>query len=343
MVGSVARVPQIVAAGRLTQDTARLDFVSGGEDIKNYLYWVLRTPQYRGYCAGRLTGSASASFSREDFLAFPVPPISPGSRVVVSILQAIEAKIDISRRISATLEGIARALFKSWFVDFDPVRGTATVPEAIRRLFPGRLVGSRIGPVPESWEVSNVANVATVNARTAKTAALPETICYADISSASTDGVVTPVELSRASAPSRARRRLSHGDTVLSTVRPERRAHFLCLNPPSNMIASTGFATLTPSRVPWSYLYAAVCRPVVFDTLGHLASGGAYPAIRPAVVAGLPIVLPSTDLLARFHEIAAPMFEQRATLEAESKTLAEVRDTLLPILISGEARLATAS
>ena len=342
MVGSVARLPKSVASGRLTQDTARLDFIAGESATASYLYWVLRTPHYRQYCAARITGSASASFGRKDFLSYPVPPMTTTRETLVTILEAIEAKIEVNRRTSETLEEIARTLFQSWFVDFDPVRGTATLPGDISRLFPDRLVDSAIGPIPEGWEVAKVGDVATVNAMTAKVANLPETIRYVDISSAGKNGVLAPLELPRASAPSRARRRVVNGDTVLSTVRPERGAHFLCLDPPSNLIASTGFATLTPSRVPWSYLYTSVCRPSVFETLGHLASGGAYPAIRPSVVAELPLVLPSADLVMRFHEIVAPMLEERATLEAGSRTVAELRDTLLPKLISGELRLAPA-
>jgi len=256
LLGAVARVPASVPEGRLTQDTVKLEVVE--ESVpSDYLYWLLRTPQYRAYCRSHAIGTTNLSLSRQDFLDFPVTTPSSRQLSLTETLQALDDKIEVNRRISETLEEIARALFKSWFVDFDPVRGTATVPEGIRRLFPDRLVDSQIGPIPEGWAVAKVGDVATVNARTAKDADLPETIRYADISSAGKDGSVTPLELSRASAPSRARRRVTHGDTVLSTVRPERGAHFLCLNPPSHLIASTAFATLTPSRVPWSYLYTS--------------------------------------------------------------------------------------
>lgn len=113
MVGSVARLPQDIPAGRLTQDTARLDFIDSGRDIRNHLYWVLRTPEYRQYCDGRVTGSASASFSRQDLLSFQVPPITDTSRIIVEILELCEAKIELNRRMSETLEAMARALFKS--------------------------------------------------------------------------------------------------------------------------------------------------------------------------------------------------------------------------------------
>ena len=77
MVGSVARLPENIPHGRLTQDTARLDFHQEDPIRHRHLYWVLRTPQYRAYCEGRVTGSAAAAFSREDFLSFPVLTSSP--------------------------------------------------------------------------------------------------------------------------------------------------------------------------------------------------------------------------------------------------------------------------
>ena len=75
MIGSVARVPNTVQSGRLTQDTVRLVFRERDSAFEHYLYWLLRTPDYRNYCAGRATGSAVAALSREDFLAYPVPPL----------------------------------------------------------------------------------------------------------------------------------------------------------------------------------------------------------------------------------------------------------------------------
>ncbi|WP_433935306.1 restriction endonuclease subunit S [Sorangium cellulosum] len=73
MVGSIARVPSSVASGRLTQDTVKLQFLKPGNRINRYIYWLLRMPQYRAYCAGRITGSAQVGLSRDDFLNYPVP------------------------------------------------------------------------------------------------------------------------------------------------------------------------------------------------------------------------------------------------------------------------------
>src|SRR5438445_2884066 len=118
MIGSVARVPPSVPTGRLTQDTVKLVFRDRNPVVETYLYWVLRTPQYRDYCAGRAMGSAVVALSRSDFLSYPVPPPTTQRRMVATLLDAIEEKIDLNRRMNETLEAITRGIFKSWFVDF---------------------------------------------------------------------------------------------------------------------------------------------------------------------------------------------------------------------------------
>src|SRR4030065_907521 len=120
MIGSVARVPPSVAAGRLTQDTVKLQFHDSDRETSNFLYWILRTPQYRDYCEGRATGSAVVALSREDFLNFPVPTITKTRMRIVELLEGLDDKIELNRRMNATLEAMARGGFQSWVEEFCP-------------------------------------------------------------------------------------------------------------------------------------------------------------------------------------------------------------------------------
>jgi type I restriction enzyme S subunit len=110
MIGSVARVPETITSGRLTQDTVRLVFDKGDAVFEQYLYWLLRTPDYRNYCAGRATGSAVAALSREDFLAYPVPPLTTYRRHVVNVLEKIESKIESNRRLVTLIPQLIHAM-----------------------------------------------------------------------------------------------------------------------------------------------------------------------------------------------------------------------------------------
>ena len=153
LLGAVARLPIDQAPGRLTQDTVKLERIRKNIST-DYIYWLLRTPQYRAYCRAHATGTTNLGLSRDDFLAFPVPNETNERRGIVDTLTALDDKIELNRRMNETLEEIARALFKSWFVDFDPVRakmeGRDTgLPPDVADLFPDRLVDSELGEIPE--------------------------------------------------------------------------------------------------------------------------------------------------------------------------------------------------
>ncbi len=148
----------------------------------------------------------------------------------------------------------------------------------------------------------------------------------------------------RGEEPSRARRRLRHGDTVLSTVRPDRDFYFLALNPPENRVASTGFAVLTPTKAPWSFVHSAMTQSEVSEYLGQMADGGTYPAVRTEIVGAMKVARPNDlKILEAFHCTRALLFEQAEANRAQSRNLATLRDTLLPKLLSGELSVAKAA
>ena len=164
LLGAVARLPFDHPPGRLTQDTVKL--VPKRADIPiDYLYWLLRTPEYRGYCRAHATGTTNLGLAREDFLAFPAPASTPYQRRIADTLDTLDDKIELNRRMNATLEAMARALFTSWFVDFDPVRAkmegrNTGLPKDIVDLFPGRMVDSELGEIPEGWRLRPLDSVA---------------------------------------------------------------------------------------------------------------------------------------------------------------------------------------
>jgi type I restriction enzyme, S subunit len=210
----------------------------------------------------------------------------------------------------------------------------------IAALFPSEFEESELGLIPKGWRVAAFDDCCSINSWTlGRQDDLPE-IDYIEISAVNKGDVSEIQHYQRGNEPSRARRRLRHGDTVISTVRPERQAYFLCLAPPDTWVASTGFAVLTPTAAPWSFVHAALTKPQVFEYLGQQADGGAYPAIRPERIGALPVVLPTpSELLSRFHEYVAPLFERAEASRSTNQTLAALRDILLPRLISGQLRL----
>jgi type I restriction enzyme S subunit len=275
----------------------------------------------------------------------PLPPLGV-QKEVVSILRAVDDKIELNRRVSATLESMARALFQSWFVDFDPVRAKldgkalAGVPAEIVPFFPGHFGHSEAGALPEEWSQVPIGTLVETNGWTLAKSDDLKRLEYVEISEVNRGDISQVAQYERGDEPSRARRRLRHGDTVLSTVRPDRGSYFLALNPPENRVASTGFVVLTPREVPWSFVHAAMTRPEVFEHLGQMADGGAYPAVRPEIVSSWTVTIPdNSTVLDAFHSICGPLYEKAAANREQSRTLAALRDTLLPKLLSGELRV----
>lgn len=349
MIGSVARVPSFVPAGRLTQDTVKLNFIDSDAAERQYIYWVLRTPQYREYCAGRAMGSAVVALSREDFLSYPIPSLTPCRQLIVEMLEGIEERVRGLRETNATLEAIAQALFKSWFVDFDPVRAKAEgrQPEGMdattAALFPDSFEESEQGLVPKGWAIKPVGDaVDCLGGGTPDTKEPsywePAEHCW-----------TTPKDLSGLQSP------------VL--LRTERQLSTLGLAKVSSGLLPAGTLLLS-SRAPIGYLaiakmpvavnqgYIAIppggelspvymlfwCRQNM-EVIKGRANGSTFMEISKKAFRPIPALVPIADVLDAFANIAEPLFERLIENERQAQTLTQLRDTLLPRLISGQLRL----
>ena len=275
-------------------------------------------------------------------LSITLPPIDEQT-AIASVLGALDDKIELNRRMNATLESMVQALFQSWFVDFDPVRAKLDgrrqrgVGEATAAIFPEHFEDGEYGKLPVGWRHEAIEEVCAINAWTLGKNDYLETLEYVEISEVSRGNIANIAIYARGEEPSRARRRLRHGDTVLSTVRPDRGSYFLALHPPEKRVASTGFAVLTPTEAPWSFVHAAMTLPEVSDHLGQMADGGAYPAVRPEIIGAMKVAMPNDrKILEAFHRTCAPLFKHAEANRTQSRTLATLRDTLLPKLLCGE-------
>ena len=278
-------------------------------------------------------------------LRFHVPNLAE-QRAIACVLGALDDKIEQNRRTSAALERLARAMFRAWFVDFEPVKAKAagavafpSMPQPIFDALPTGLVDSELGPVPKGWEVGKLGDYCEINARSVRKGEIEGEIEYVEIS-AVTVGRFEGVQcVAFENAPSRARRRVRHGDTIWSCVRPNRRSYLFIHSPSTNRIASTGFAVLSPATFGASYLYQATTHSDFVDYLVSNADGSAYPAVRPEHFASAPVLVPSKDILGAFESLTMPMRDLTAALDRESEGLAKARDYLLPKLLSGAVRV----
>jgi type I restriction enzyme S subunit len=309
----------------------------------HFISFLLRTIDFNS-CSDK-SGVPGVNRNHLHLIKVRIPPLDE-QQAIARILGTLDNKIELNRRMNEMLEAMARSLFKSWFVDFDPVharaenRQPAGMDAATAALFPSSFEESPLGLIPKRWRVSTLSEVAEINSWTLNKRDELERVEYIEISEVMRGDVLNVQAFTRGQEPSRARRRLRHGDTVISTVRPDRGSYFLCLNPSPCLIASTGFAVFTPTKAPWSFVHAAATQPDIFPFLGRLADGGAYPAISPEAICKWEIAIPAeSQLIAKYDALCAPLFQLSAANRVNSCTLAALRDALLPKLLSGEIRV----
>jgi type I restriction enzyme S subunit len=258
-------------------------------------------------------------------LSLPTLPPLPTQRKIAAILSAYDDLIENNTRRIAILEEMAQSLYREWFVHFR---------------FPGhekkRLVESTLGLIPEGWEVVKLGDIAGINASSIKKGYEPIEINYVDIASVSTGQIDNIETIAFADAPGRARRIVKHGDIIWSAVRPNRRSYSVILDPPANLIVSTGFAVISANQVPYTYLYYALTTDDFVNYLTNHATGAAYPAVNSGDFHNALVLLPSNALLVAFHNIVVNLLVQKQNLFRRNSNLRKTRDLLLPKLISGE-------
>jgi len=271
-------------------------------------------------------GTTQDNLSLDKLLTFDfLTPSLLTQRKIASILSAYDDLIENNTRRIAILEEMAQSLYREWFVHFR---------------FPGhekkRLVESELGLIPEGWEVVKLGDIADINVSNIQKSKEPAEINYVDIASVSI-GHIDKVEiLAFVDAPGRARRIVKHGDIIWSTVRPNRRSYSIILDPPMNMIVSTGFAVITANKTPYSYLYYALTTDDFVGYLTNHATGSAYPAVNSGDFQNAFNLLPPSQLLDAFHNIVEKLLAQKQNLFRRNDNLRKTRDLLLPKLISGE-------
>ena len=255
------------------------------------------------------------------------PPLPVQSRIA-SILSAYDDLIENNQRRIRILETMARALYREWFVEFR---------------FPGSenvsRVASPIGDIPEGWEVKKLATVAEVNRAKINVRNAPDELHYIDISSVGPGEIREITTCAFADAPGRARRVVQHGDVLWSCVRPNRRSYAQVIHPEPGTIASTGFAVLTASAMPFTFLYFAATTDDFVGYLTNHATGAAYPAVTATTFEDADLLMPSASLLARFGEATIAMAEKTHALQRQIHNLRRTRDLLLPRLLSGQVAL----
>ena len=288
--------------------------------------------------------------------AFPIaiPVNVPEQRAIAHVLGTIDDKIELNRRMNETLEGMARALFKSWFVDFHPVRAKMDgrwrrgqslpgLPADLYDLFPDRLVPSELGEIPDGWRVKGLGDVAEVVGGTTPSTKVAEywsggTHCWAtpkDLSALSspvlldTERKITDAGLAKVGSGL-----LPPGTVLLSSSAP---IGYLAISEVPVAI-NQGFIAMPPRGRISNLFLIFWCNAFHEEIVNH-ANGSTFLEISKRNFRRIPAVMPREAVMAEFDKVARLLHERIVSNEQDYRSLAIQRDALLPNLVSGEIRL----
>jgi type I restriction enzyme, S subunit len=306
----------------------------------DFVYYNLSARQEE--LRGLASGSAVPILNKGHFSEVEISlPLLPEQRAIAHILGSLDDKIELNRRMNATLEGIALALFKSWFVDFDPVharRGEreSTLPPEVLALFPADFEESELGLIPRGWRISTLGNL--VRSIKERVRATPEK--DSEMYVALQDMPSRSIDLSQFRPGSEVNSsiiKFKKGDILFGSMRPY--FHKVGFAQFDGITRTTTFVLRPKTNCMKAFALLNLSSDDVIDYSTTASVGTTIPYIKWPTLAKYPICLPPMDLLREFENTLRPMLNLIKSNSSESRTLAELRDTLLPRLISGELRI----
>ncbi|MDT9000439.1 restriction endonuclease subunit S [Paucibacter sp. APW11] len=349
-VGRIARVgagaPDFVAnPGVTVYRSKRTDVLD-----TNYLYYFMQAPYFMRQVwaeAGNTDTFPYVSLTQQRRLKICYPRIET-QRAIGEVLGSLDDRITLLREANATLEAIAQALYKSWFVDFDPVRAKREgrppegMDEAIAVFFPDGFENSELGQVPKGWRTATLGDCTAYLNRGISPKYIDKGGVLVLNQKCVRDFAVDSTKARRHDPAQRKveGRELQPGDVLVNSTGVGtlgRVAQLVELEEPS-IVDSHVTVVRTNERLSWNFLGLTLMRmqPQI-EQFGEGTTG--QTELSRGKLAGIPLVVPPVAVVKRFDEIVVPLRKCIAANQVRAKTLAALRESLLPRLISGQLRL----
>lgn len=255
-----------------------------------------------------------------------IPEKVEDQRRIASILSSLDRKIELNNKINADLEEMAQAIFKNWFVDFEPFKN-------------GKFVDSELGKIPEGWKVGRLDEIADVVGGSTPSKAKPEYYTQKGIA------WLTPKDLSNHPAVYTSRGEIDiteEGYNSTSTkLMPKGTILFTSRAPigyisiaQNDICTNQGFKSLVPKKAGTCFLYCFL--KYVTPVIENKSTGSTFKEASGSLMKSLQVIMPEQKVFEDFETIVSPLFARIESLEKENSRLSLLRDTLLPRLMSGE-------
>lgn len=293
-----------------------------------FLYYLLSQDLFFAYVMSGANGSKMPRGDKQQIMNWEIeiPSEKEDQRCIASILSSLDRKIELNNKINADLEEMAQAIFKNWFVDFEPFKD-------------GKFVDSELGMIPEGWKVGRLDEIADVVGGSTPSKAKPEYYTQKGIA------WLTPKDLSNHPAVYTSRGEIDiteEGYNSTSTkLMPKGTVLFTSRAPigyisiaQNDICTNQGFKSLVPRKAGTCFLYCFL--KYVTPEIENKSTGSTFKEASGALMKSLQVIMPEQKVFEEFEEIVSPLFARIESLEKESSRLSLLRDTLLPRLMSGE-------
>ncbi|MCC7279719.1 MAG: restriction endonuclease subunit S [Chromatiaceae bacterium] len=353
-LGQVALVPMKGADRYLISQSQMKVTLDPTKADAIFLYYVFISPEQQAYIVQNAitTGVPHTNLGILRNTPLTLPPLAE-QKAIAAVLGALDDKIELNRRMNATLEAMARALFQSWFVDFDPVRTKldgrlpAALDSATATLFPDSFQDSSIGHIPTGWEVAELGQIADVIdcLHAKKPERCENGQLYLQLNNIRDDGLIDITDSFFISAEDYqkwiSRMEARAGDCVITNVGRVGAVGQI----PEGVKAAlgrniTGIRCKSAFPFPTFLIECLVSESMREEIRLKTDSGTILDALNVKSIPKLRFVRPTPEIGARFEALARPLRRRMEQNLSESRTLATLRDTLLPKLLSGELSVA---
>ncbi|WP_317309907.1 restriction endonuclease subunit S [Phocaeicola plebeius] len=304
-------------------------FKFGGNNLNSkWFYYWLKSTKAKEYINTRVSGSTQGYLTLNSLREFPVLcPNYKTQETIVSILSSLDDKIELNRRINENLEQQAQALFKSWFVDFEPFKN-------------GKFVDSELGMIPEGWKVCELGNLCDSISITHP--CKKGELIFLNTGDIENGFVLTNKYMNIKDMPGQAKKSIKENDILYSEIRPINR-HYAFVNFPAHeYIVSTKLMVIRAINEKLSIrLYQYLTSDDIINELQHEAESrsGTFPQIRFENIKKLKILIGPNNIENQYTEFIGNIYKMIFQYRKEIIKLEHLRDTLLPKLMSGELKI----
>lgn len=316
-----------------------------------YLYAALNSPFLREQIEASAVGSTQKTLSLKCIKLLKIPRLGQQSEdAVAELIGSLDDRIALLRETNATLEAIAQALFKSWFVDFDPVyenqganaaalenkEQAPSLPPEIQALFPATFTDSPQGPIPKGWSSGTLGDVAVTSRKQLKPEQMSSETLYVGLEhiprkQLGLDTWGTAEELASTKSA------FERNDILFGKLRPY--FHKVVIAPIDGVCSTDILVCKSKQASYHHYVALHLFSDELISYADRLSNGAKMPRINWKDLAAYEVVIPPSEIAEQFQSLVEPMLNRILANVEQAKTLAALRDTLLPRLISGKLRL----